>query len=643
MLFDEKYIDYKTAKKIADELGKQRGAFKGKRFDDRDRPERVDLRRRLLHPKDDLGIERILGERDLVGINFLTRGVRASRAVCRIKIRDRHGNPCGFGTGFLVAPGLLLTNHHVLRNADSSRHSIAEFDYELDENFVPRKMRQFALTPETAFFNDSLLDFCFVGVAAFADDDTPLTDYGCLRLIPDSGKGVPGEAVTLVQHPEGEMKQIVIRKSEIQQLPGYDASTDSSFIHYTSDTERGSSGAPVLNDQWDVVALHHKAVPKYDDEGRVLSADGDVWVESMGENRIAWIANEGVRISAIFRALQRAAGRDDAARRVVYLLSADKSAERRISPMLAPRRRDDDVGEAAPFEASDFDGVTGYDKDFLDVEVPLPLVVGDWASDVAKLDDGSSVLNYLHFSVIMSDSRRLAYLTAVNIDGKTLQRPTKKPRWRTDPRMAKSLQSDNALYKNDPSEPFDLQRGHLVRRLDPVWGADMDEVNRAVDHTYHYTNAAPQERSFNDTVWGDLEDFVLGRAIDTDHRVTVFSGPIYDDINDPFYRHDADGGPYQIPLEYWKVVVFVREDGTLSASAYRQQQTDVTTLIEAKLTKHGFHPLSADELETVQMRIADLEDLTSIDFGELKAADPLDGLEATFRKHRIFGPSDLML
>ena len=643
MLFDEKIIDFKRARRIADQLGKQPGGYKGKRFDERDRPERIDFRRRLLHPQDELGIERILGERDLVDINFLARGMRAARAVCRIKVRDRNGNPLGFGTGFLVAPGLLLTNHHVLRSAESSRYSIAEFDYELDENFVPRKLRQFALNPEIAFFGDGMLDFSFVAVSSFADDDTPLAEYGCLRLIPESGKGVVGEAVTLVQHPEGQMKQIVIRKSEIRSLGDEEPAEDSAFIHYTSDTERGSSGAPVLNDQWDVVALHHKAVPKYDDQGRILSDDGDVWAEPMGEARIAWVANEGVRISAICRALLRAASHDDDARRVVYMLSEDKSVERRISSTVTSRSRDDDVGEAAPFEATDFDGVTGYDRDFLAQEVPLPLVVGDWASDVAKLDDGGSVLNYEHFSVIMSESRRLAYLTAVNIDGKTLQRPTKKPRWRTDPRMAKSLQSDNALYKNDPAEPFDLQRGHLVRRLDPVWGADMDEVNRAVDHTYHYTNAAPQERSFNDTVWGDLEDFILGRAIDSDHRVSVFSGPIFDDINDPFYRHEADGGPYQIPLEYWKVVVFVREDGSMSASGYRQQQTDVTTLVEAKLTKKGFHPLSAQELETVQVRIADIEELTSIDFGALKEADPMDGLEASFRKNRIFAARDLML
>ena len=77
------------------------------------------------------------------------------------------------------------------------------------------------------------------------------------------------------------------------------------FVHYRSDTERGSSGAPVFNDQFDVVALHHKAVPAYDQNGERLARDGRVWTPDQGEDELQWVANEGVRISAIFKALDR--------------------------------------------------------------------------------------------------------------------------------------------------------------------------------------------------------------------------------------------------------------------------------------------------------------------------------------------------
>jgi len=634
--------DHETAKALEAAISDQLGRVQRADFDARDLPERIATRRQLFEPNDPLALERVIGERDLMAIGFLARGAKAARAVCRIRIRDRFGNPQGFGTGFLAAPGLLLTNHHVLPNRDTAAHSIAEFDYELDESFVPRQVRQFALTPETMFFADGLYDFAFVAVSAFGHDDAPLANFGHLQLLPRSGKAISGERVTIVQHPNGEPKQIVIRGSQIVALRPDQEAADSAFVHYTSDTEPGASGAPVLSDRWDVVALHHKAVPKYDDDGNIQSVDGDDWQPSMGEHRIHWIANEGVRVSAIYKALRRVAARDAEARKVLHRLTSGAPTDHRFPRVTVPGPVDD-AGEADPFEASRFDGAAGYVPGFLGFAIPLPSVVGAWAGDVAELIDGGTELKYRNFSIVMSKSRRLAFLTAVNIDGGKLQRPTKSPSWRRDPRLDKALQSDNVLYKNDPAEEFDLQRGHLVRRLDPVWGDTQDEVNEAVNHTYHYTNAAPQEGGFNNTVWGDLEDFILARAIDTDHRVTVFSGPIFDDFEDPFYRHTAEGGPYQIPLRFWKVVAFKRPDNTPSASAYIQSQPDVVSTHEAALTTHGFDPLSEQERIAAQLRIADLEELTLIDFGALKESDTMAGIESTIRKRPIFGPEDMLL
>jgi endonuclease G, mitochondrial len=83
----------------------------------------------------------------------------------------------------------------------------------------------------------------------------------------------------------------------------------SDFIHYTSDTERGSSGSPVLNDQFEILALHHKTVPKYNQKGEPLARNGQIWTPAMGEDEIDSIANEGIRISSIFTALDRIAHR----------------------------------------------------------------------------------------------------------------------------------------------------------------------------------------------------------------------------------------------------------------------------------------------------------------------------------------------
>jgi len=78
---------------------------------------RFALRKTLVESdrSDPNGFERIIGDSDLMSINFLDRGRRAAAAVCRIKVPSDGG--AWYGTGFLVGPRLLLTNHHVLGNA----------------------------------------------------------------------------------------------------------------------------------------------------------------------------------------------------------------------------------------------------------------------------------------------------------------------------------------------------------------------------------------------------------------------------------------------------------------------------------------------------------------------------------------------
>jgi endonuclease G len=51
----------------------------------------------------------------------------------------------------------------------------------------------------------------------------------------------------------------------------------------------------------------------------------------------------------------------------------------------------------------------------------MPTLAANLRSKIAKLDDGSEVLNYNHFSIVMNGERRLAFYTAVNVDGRLLQ------------------------------------------------------------------------------------------------------------------------------------------------------------------------------------------------------------------------------
>lgn len=73
------------------------------------------------------GAEAVQGDTiDFVDVSFLERGMLASRAVCRIVMR----NGQGIGTGFLISPNLLLTNNHVIGSPAAAQGLFAEFDFE---------------------------------------------------------------------------------------------------------------------------------------------------------------------------------------------------------------------------------------------------------------------------------------------------------------------------------------------------------------------------------------------------------------------------------------------------------------------------------------------------------------------------------
>ncbi len=73
------------------------------------------------------------------------------------------------------------------------------------------------------------------------------------------------------------------------------------------------------------------------------------------------------------------------------------------------------------------------------------------------MDNGSYVLDYTHFSIVMCRSRCLAYFTAVNIDGSQAKNIKRSGDcWNFDPRIPQNAQYGNDLYAKN-----DLDRGHL--------------------------------------------------------------------------------------------------------------------------------------------------------------------------------------
>lgn len=245
---------------------------------------------------EDIMLERIMGNSDLLGINFLSHGSAAARSVCRVRIRNEQKRLVGYGTGFMISPELLITNNHVLRSLDQAMNSQAEFNFQEDDENRPMQPLVFDLDPNRFFVTNRSLDYSIVAVRDNSST-TPLSNFGSLRLIEEQGKIILGESASIIQHPNGGTKQLALRENKI-----VDRLDD--FLHYMTDTAPGSSGSAVFNDQWEVIALHHSGVPKRDDDGHILALDGTVWTEAMGDAKIAWKANEGVRVSRILADLK---------------------------------------------------------------------------------------------------------------------------------------------------------------------------------------------------------------------------------------------------------------------------------------------------------------------------------------------------
>jgi hypothetical protein len=102
-----------------------------------------------------------------------------------------------------------------------------------------------------------------------------------------------GEPVFVMQHPNSQPKKLVFQNNRlIDRLETY--------LAYEADTDIGSSGSPVFNRQWEVIALHHATQIARDDQGRILAKDGSLWQPAMGSARVKYLdLNEGVRVSRL--------------------------------------------------------------------------------------------------------------------------------------------------------------------------------------------------------------------------------------------------------------------------------------------------------------------------------------------------------
>ncbi len=215
------------------------------------------------------GSERVLGTRStLLDIDFLARGVEVSRSVCRLTARDSDGNEW-YGSGFLVAPDVVLSNQHVLfcDEGEGPAAAVVDARFFYENGGTPVTVGCDAAT----IVGDAAFDW-----AAIRLGSAPPPECRPLRL----GSSRPprrGDPAFIVQHPAGGPKKIGLYRNEVRHV-------DDKAVQYLTDTQGGSSGSPVFNDRWEVVALHHQWV---------AATDGS-----------SELRNQGIRIERVIEGLR---------------------------------------------------------------------------------------------------------------------------------------------------------------------------------------------------------------------------------------------------------------------------------------------------------------------------------------------------
>ncbi|MFW9969249.1 MAG: DNA/RNA non-specific endonuclease [Candidatus Odinarchaeota archaeon] len=507
-----------------------------------------------------------------------TKIENAIRSVGRIELLD-HPSFQWIGTGWMVAENILVTNRHVALEFAEKVDS-GKFDFRVSPRY--KKIRA-KIDFKEEYHNPNSLEVNVIKILYIEEDTSKKPDIAFLEVKPTNGylpRPIPlntsnrnvQDFVAVIGYPAKDSRNNIdvmarvfnniyqVKRLQPGQITSWDPSSNIWYFSHDCSTLGGNSGSVVIDlETGEAIGLH--------------------FMGSYHEN------NYAVKADYILKCLKQL--------NVTVDINKWERALKQIPP--DPQLKKDYYKDKK-----------GYDSKFLKAwEVPLPLN-GTIRNKLQPLIDGDPndprenfVLEYQNFSVVMNKDRKFAMYTASNIDGNNLKRVPRKDEWYIDPRIAKNAQIGNNLYFQN-----ELDRGHITRRLDVVWGTNAKEAN---DDTFHYTNCVPQHEGFNKRSWRKIEDWILDNADIHNLRITVFTGPVFKD-DDPSYRG------IQIPKEFWKIIVWESDNGP-SATAYLLSQSNlISDLLET---------FSYGKYKTYQVPITTIIDKTGIDFSNLINYDPM--------------------
>lgn len=315
------------------------------------------------------GVEAAVGVFDVREAGLLSILAKLSRAVCKISVpagpytnfQNQAASGSWSGTGFLVGPNLLLTNHHVLNSHAVAAAAVAEFEYQFTETDItdgppdtaPPAVR-FKLKPDRLFITSPMngLDFTFVWI-----ENAAASKHGTIPMKRGSFPIQQGQPTYIIHHPEGVPKKVSLDDTEVRSI-------NASFIHYEADTLGGSSGSPVFNRRGNLVALHH-AWRRADVIG----------YKQLGPNQqrfsggVTNTLNEGIKLSAIAIELERRVAEGAMDARAAETVLAHIGGSDTLTGLFGSLGRHNSNGQEAAKESAYEHVVSVYQSSDQDVDV----------------------------------------------------------------------------------------------------------------------------------------------------------------------------------------------------------------------------------------------------------------------------------
>jgi hypothetical protein len=207
--------------------------------------------------------------------------------VCRVEIAGQ-----AVGTGFLLGKEVVITNYHVVEPVIKKKAGLGpadillRFDYKrLEDGMELSQGKEYRLVtagdawlldqspyskidlksdPKPGLPGAEELDYALLRVDGSPGDEAmgekPYSlapARGWLQAPGQPYGFAPGTPLFIVQHPEGAPLKLALDTNAVIGLNG-----NGTRVRYRTNTDRGSSGSPVFDQNWNLVALHHSGDPK---------------------------------------------------------------------------------------------------------------------------------------------------------------------------------------------------------------------------------------------------------------------------------------------------------------------------------------------------------------------------------------------